>query len=146
MTRTAPDATSTSPSATEDCLIGVDFGERRIGIAVAEGRVAVPIGIIEHENRASDIERVAAIVRERHAARVVVGLPLLFSGEEGEQARRSRRFGDALARVVDADVVYHDERLSSADAAASAPAGRRIDDRAAAIILQSYIDAAERAS
>ncbi len=142
MTRTAPDATS--PPAPSGCMIGIDFGERRIGLAISEGRVAVPLAIIEHESRAADIARVASIVRERHAARVVVGLPLLFSGEEGEQARRSRRFGDALARALDAAVVYHDERLSSSDAAATAPAGRPLDDRAAAIILQSYIDAAER--
>jgi putative holliday junction resolvase len=135
-------------------LLGVDFGALRIGLAVSEGRVAVPLIIVEHENRERDLERVAAIARERLVAAVVVGLPVLESGEEGEQARRTRRFGDALARRLDVPVVYQDERFSSVraeDAVADAdlkPAGatrrggkRHIDDLAAAVILQAYLDA-----
>jgi putative Holliday junction resolvase len=135
-------------------LLGVDLGARRIGLAVSQGRTAVPLTIVEHENRERDLERVAAIARERLVAAVVLGLPVLESGEEGEQARRTRRFGDALARRLDAPVVYQDERYSSvradnamADAAAERgrPArrggGRHIDDAAAAVILQAYLDA-----
>lgn len=135
-------------------MLGVDFGARRIGLAVSEGRLAVPLLIIEHENRERDLERVAAIAREREVAAVVVGLPVLESGGEGEQARRTRRFGDALARRLDVPVAYQDERFSSvqaedalADAAAArrgnepSRARRRIDDAAAAVILQAYIDA-----
>lgn len=135
-------------------MLGVDFGARRIGVAVSEGRVAVPLAIIEHENRERDLEQVAAMARERDVAVVVVGLPLLESGAEGEQARRTRRFGDALARRLAVSVVYQDERFSSAraeDAVADADvarercpqsrAKRRIDDAAAAMILQAYIDA-----
>jgi putative Holliday junction resolvase len=136
-------------------MLGVDFGARRIGVAVSEGRIAVPLTIVEHENREQDLERVAAIARERDVAAVVVGLPVLESGEEGEQARRTRRFGDALARRLDVPVVYQDERYSSVRAeAAMADAGaapgrssqrggkRGIDDAAAAVILQAYIDSA----
>ncbi len=135
-------------------MLGVDFGARRIGVAVSEGRVAVPLTIVEHESRERDLERVAAIAREREAGGVVVGLPLLMSGEEGEQARRTRRFGDALARRLDVPVVYQDERFSSvraeeatADVQAARGRGhrsverRRIDDAAAAVILQAYLDA-----
>jgi putative Holliday junction resolvase len=137
-------------------LLGVDFGARRIGIAMGEGRVAVPLTIVEHESRERDLERVVAIAREREVAAVVVGLPVLESGEEGEQARRTRRFGDALARRLDVPVVYQDERFSSVraeDAMSEAGAAggraphrggkRRIDAAAAAVILQSYIDNAD---
>jgi putative Holliday junction resolvase len=132
--------------------LGVDFGARRIGVAVSEGRLAVPLAIVEHRDRESDLRRVAELVRERGVDAVVVGLPLLMSGEEGEQARRTRRFGEALARRIEVPVVYQDERLSSFQAAeAGAPeAGgarggrRRIDDVAATVILQAYIDATER--
>lgn len=132
----------------------MDFGARRIGVAVSEGRIAVPLTIVEHENRERDLERVAAIAREREVAAVIVGLPVLESGDEGEQARRTRRFGEALARRLDVPVVYHDERFSSvraedamAEAGAAGGGGaqrrsrRRVDDAAATVILQAYIDA-----
>jgi putative Holliday junction resolvase len=132
-------------------MLGVDFGAQRIGIAISEGRVAVPLTIIQHENRERDLESVAVIAREREVAAVVVGLPMLESGEEGEQAMRTRRFGEALARRLDVPVLYQDERYSSVRAeAAMADAGgrasrqagkQRIDDAAAAVILQAYIDA-----
>ena len=132
-------------------LLGVDYGERRIGVAVSEGRLAVPLTIIGHTRRDADLESVAKIARDQSAGTVVVGLPLLMSGDEGEQARRTRRFGDALARRIDVPVVYHDERLSSFRADADAPAAgqrksRHRDDAAAAVILQSFIDAGEPAS
>ena len=128
-------------------LLGIDFGEKRIGVAVSDGSIAVPLTIVEHEGREADLARIAALAVDHEASSVVVGLPLLSSGDEGEQARRCRRFGDALARRVDVPVVYHDETLSSVTAVESAliGAGRprrktRIDDLAAVNILQSYID------
>lgn len=136
-------------------LLGIDYGERRIGVAVSDGVVAVPLTIVEHESRAADLERVAAIAAEQEAASIVVGLPLHSSGDEGEQARRCRRFGEALARRVSAVVVYRDETLTTAMAEESVRtvAGgdgpsrrtrRALDDLAAAHILQSYIDERER--
>ncbi len=131
-----------------EVMLGIDFGERRIGVAVSDGAIAVPLRIVEHQNRAKDLDRIAGIAAERRAQTIVVGLPLLMSGDEGEQARRTRRFGDALARRVAVPVVYHDESLSSFAASDASPETVRahaprtaIDDRAAAIILQSYIDA-----
>lgn len=128
-------------------LLGIDFGEKRIGIAVSDGSLAVPLTIVEHEGREADLARIAALAVEHEASSVVVGLPLLSSGDEGEQARRCRRFGDALARRIEAPIVYHDETLSSVTAAESALVGAsrirrktRIDDLAAVNILQSYID------
>lgn len=135
-------------------MLGLDVGERRTGVAASEGRLAVPLAIIEHENRAADIDRIIAIAREQEAQVIVVGLPLTMSGEEGDQARRTRRFGDALARRVGVPVVYHDERMSTLQVVGAAggritgPAGAgrrrrekpRVDDLAAAVILQGYID------
>jgi putative Holliday junction resolvase len=134
-------------------MLGVDFGAQRIGIAVSEGSIAVPLTIVEHENRERDLDRVAVLARDQSVAAVVVGLPMLESGDEGEQALRTRRFGDALARRLDVPVLYHDERYSSLraeQARADAPARRnskpgrkpRVDDAAAAMILQAYLDAA----
>jgi len=136
-------------SVTPRSLLGIDFGEKRIGVAASDGSLAVPVAIVEHTSREKDLERIADLARDRAADAIVVGLPLLSSGDEGEQARRCRRFGDALARRTGLPVLYQDETLSSVDAAA-VPAGgprrsRPLDDRAAAHILQSYLDLQERA-
>lgn len=111
----------------------------------------MPSTIIEHESRAADLDRVAGAVREQAASAVIIGLPLLPSGDESEQTRRCRRFGEALARRIAVPVLYHDELLTSVDAASSVTelAGvrvrraHRVDDLAAARILQSYIDDAK---
>ena len=107
------------PHVTTQRLLGIDYGERRIGIAVADGTLAVPVKIIEHESRAADLDHVADAVREQSAAAVIVGLPLLPSGDDSEQTRRCRRFGEALARRIDVPVLFQDELLTSVDAAAS---------------------------
>jgi putative Holliday junction resolvase len=141
-------------------LLGIDVGERRIGVAVSEGTIAVPLTIIEHKNRATDISRVIEIAEREGVAAIVVGLPVSLSGEEHEQARLTRRFGEQLAEQARMPVIFHDERYSTADARHAvesmqpAKIERRarqsrkrpahVDDRAAAVILQSYIDAQER--
>jgi putative pre-16S rRNA nuclease len=134
-------------------MIGLDVGDRRIGVAASEGQLAVPIAIIVHENRAADLDRISEIAQEQEAQAIVVGLPVTMSGVEGEQARKTRRFGDALARRVEVPVIYHDERMSTLQVVGAAGArvtgrsgvGRRrekprVDDLAAAVILQSYLD------
>lgn len=134
---------------TSRILIGIDYGERRIGIAASDGTLAVPVTIVEHASRGDDLERVADIVRQREASAIVVGLPLHSSGDEGEQARRCRRFGESLARATGIPVEYQDETLSSVTAEAavrelprvgSGSAAKSIDDHAAARILQAYLD------
>jgi putative Holliday junction resolvase len=129
-------------------LLGIDTGERRIGVAVSEGRVAVPLTIVDHTNRARDLERIAALAGREGVDTIVIGLPLAPDGGEGEQARLARRFGEQLAALQSRPVVYQDERLTSFDVA-SAGASRRnkpTDDLAAAAILQRYIDASDRAT
>lgn len=131
-------------------MLGIDVGARRIGVAVSEGRVAVPLEIIEHTNRAADLARIIAIAEREGAAAIVVGLPLTAAGGDSEQTRLTRRFGAQLAGATSIPIAYHDERLSSRDvedAARAAGATRRrqrhLDDAAAALILQRYIDARE---
>ena len=138
-------------------MLGLDVGQRRIGVAVSEGRVAVPLTIIDHESRKADIDRIIDLAHQQEAGAIIVGLPLTMSGEELAQAKRTRAFGNALADRAPVPVIYHDERLSTAQVAGAAgrrdrardpssvhPARRRkvrVDDLAAAVILQSYLDA-----
>jgi len=131
-------------------MLGLDVGERRIGVAVSEGTLAVPLTIIEHTRRDEDVARIARLARDHAAQRIVVGLPLQADGGEGEQARLTRRFARDLQAAVSVPIEFQDELLSSVDAEAALAAaggrrrGRLLDDRAAAVILQRYIDAMER--
>lgn len=131
-------------------LLGLDVGERRIGLAVSDptGLLASPHGVIEVRGRARDAERVAAVAREVEAAGIVVGLPRQMDGAEGAQAEQVRRFMRELRRHLDLPVTWIDERLSTVAANRSLrDAGVRgsrrretIDAVAAAVILQSHLD------
>ncbi len=122
-------------------VLGIDFGEKRIGVALGVGSLAVPLTIVEHTNRAADLDAVAAIALREAATAIVVGLPLAPDGGEGAQARLTRAFGRELAERIAVPVVYQDERLSTFDAKPIARRGKHIDDLAAAAILQRYLDA-----
>lgn len=128
-------------------LLGLDVGESRIGVALSDplGKTAQPMETIQ---RAGAIERLGQIARETGAEGFVVGLPLLMNGTEGEQARRSRQFGDELAGQTGVEVHFVDERLTTKEAEAVLKGGRvkrgkkrEASDRvAAALILRAYMD------
>jgi putative holliday junction resolvase len=135
--------------------VGLDLGERRIGVAVSDraGTLASPWAVIERSgDRGTDHARVAALVAEVAAERVVVGLPVSLQGTEGPAALAAREEALALARVVGVPVDVVDERLTTvtADRALRADArrGRRsgsrrrrvVDQVAAAVILQAFLD------
>lgn len=132
--------------------IGLDIGERRIGVAVSDpsGRVATPLKVLDARDLARDPSPLRRLVDDYEAAEIVVGLPLTMSGEEGPQAVAVKSTARRLLEPLGVPVLYHDERLSSAQAErAMAEAGadaraRRgsVDMVAAALLLQSYLDAA----
>ena len=131
-------------------ILGVDPGERRVGVALADEAtgVAVPSEVIDvHET--DPVDRVAAIVEERGVTLVVVGLPVGLSGASGPAVRAQRAFVDALTERLDVPVARHDERLTTVVAerglrAAGGSAERRKQIRdavAAQVMLQGYLDA-----
>jgi putative Holliday junction resolvase len=128
-------------------MLGIDFGQRRIGVAVSEGRIAVPLTIVDHTNRMRDLDQIAKIAIRETITAIVVGLPLAPDGGEGEQARLTRAFGSQLAERTSLPVVYQDERLTSVDI--TPPRAKRkarpVDDLAAAAILQRHIDSLQGA-
>ena len=131
-------------------VIGLDLGEVRIGVAVSdpEGRVAVPSGTILVKGPPADLKTVAALVREHDAEAVVVGHPKSLSGERGGAARHAEGFADGLRMILEVPVHLQDERLSTVEAERglrAAGAGgrdrrRAVDQAAAAVILQSWLD------
>lgn len=137
-------------------ILGIDPGRKRIGLALsdeAEGRLALPFRTVERTQ--SDVEAARAVkaaLEERSIERVVVGLPLRLDGTEGEAARRVRRFVQALEAELGVPIHTIDERLTTVSAERGlrdmgVRADRRkevVDQSAAAIILQTFLDSRSR--
>ncbi|MEZ4386505.1 MAG: Holliday junction resolvase RuvX [Candidatus Krumholzibacteriia bacterium] len=129
-------------------LIGLDYGTRRIGIAVSDeaGKVALPVGVHVEGRDGSVLVQLADLALSRGAEGVVLGLPLRADGSEGDIARRARRFGERVGAALGLPVVYVDERYTSQAAARQIalrgrPARRgEVDDVAAQMILQDHLD------
>ncbi|MFH1151274.1 MAG: Holliday junction resolvase RuvX [Actinomycetota bacterium] len=129
-------------------IIGLDVGERRIGVALSDplGHTAQPHLTIENDDRA--MRRICELASESGVGRVVVGLPLLLDGREGAQAAKAREFASRLGEHLSLPVEMIDERLTTRQATSiisrSEGAGKKdrgASDRvAAALILQSYMD------
>ena len=119
-------------------VLGIDFGEKRIGVAVADttAPLATPKKTIKNNRRATQV--IAKLVKEEGVKDVVVGLPKTMAGEEAEMAQKARAFGDALAAAADVSVHYVDERLSSEEA--KKRGAKDVDAAAAATVLQSWLD------
>jgi putative Holliday junction resolvase len=132
-------------------VLGVDLGERRIGIAASDllGLTAQPVGVLEAKSEAEDIARVRERAEERKAEKIVIGLPLNMDGSEGPGVRKARRFAAALEREGGLEVELWDERLTTVQAERMLIATdqrrarrRQVRDQVAAVlILQGYLDA-----
>lgn len=129
--------------------LGLDLGDARIGLAISdpERRLAVPFGTVR-TGAPNDIRAIATVVADNAVNLVVVGHPLLMSGAEGERAHHAERFAAVLEEALEIPVVLHDERLSTKEAERSLRAAGRsaremrasVDEAAATVILQSYLD------
>ena len=131
--------------------LGLDLGERRIGVAVgdSDGRVATPLTVLERSgDRAADYRAVAALVAEWEAGIVVVGMPYSLDGTLGPAARAAADEAARLGTVLDVSVETYDERLTTVIAerrlAEQGLAGQRrrdlVDQVAASVILQAWLD------
>lgn len=134
-------------------VLGLDLGDVRIGVAISDAdmRLALPLGTVR-TGAPADLRAIAKLVEENDVTLVVLGLPLLLSGEEGPRARQAAAFAAALRQLLRIPLVLQDERLSTVEAeGALRRAGKRggdlrraVDQSAATVILQSYLDAARR--
>jgi putative holliday junction resolvase len=134
-------------------VMGVDPGERRVGIALSDplGIIASPFAVLDR--RTGDfLEALRSIVVEHDVTRVVVGLPVSLSGLEGRAAEAARELGATVQREMQVPVEFHDERFTTVlaesallEADVSRAGRRRVRDKvAAAVILQSWLDAGHR--
>jgi putative holliday junction resolvase len=142
-------------------LLGIDLGDRRIGLAVAATDTGTTRGLatVTRGTLDDDAAALAHVVGEQRIDELVVGLPLLPSGDEGDQAAAARAWAEVMARRLGRPVSMQDERFTSRAAEATVgPARRRhdggppgrdarsgqraaVDREAARRILQTALDA-----
>lgn len=131
-------------------IMGLDVGDRRIGIAMSDpmGWTAQPHSTLHRRNLAADIELLQKLCQEFEVELIVVGLPLNMNGTMGPKALEIQEFGDDLSKKLDLPIEYWDERLTTVsaekvllEANVSRQKRRGVIDKLAAVnILQNYLD------
>ena len=138
-------------------ILGLDFGDRTVGVAVTDGLGLTAQGVETiFRERPTHLRktyaRIEGLIEEYDISRIVLGLPLNMDDSEGDRAEKTREFGDALERRTGIPVIYQDERLTSVAAAellseAGIPAKdhkEKIDMVAAQLILEDYLRSHEQ--
>jgi putative Holliday junction resolvase len=148
------DATGSLASPDHPRILGLDVGARRIGIAISDplGITAQGLDTLHRQNKRLDFEKLEKIVREYGVTQIVVGLPLRMSGLEGTQAEKMQLFAEELRKRFQLPVHLWDERLTSAQAnrllreteMSIKRRGQVVDQMAAVLILQSFMDSQGR--
>lgn len=130
-------------------FLGVDYGTRRIGVAFGdELGVAIPLPAIVETEHGARWAALVALARERAATAIVIGHPLNMDDTAGPKAREAEAVAEKLRAELGVPVHLVDERLTSYEAEATIPKNKRrdvrasglIDSRAAALILQDYLN------
>ena len=130
--------------------LGIDHGNARIGIAISDLSLTLarPLRIVKHASRLEDAKSISAIAAEEDCSAIIVGLPLDADGSIGPRARSVNRFIEELRLQTECEVIGWDESNSTKKATETSilrGEGKKqrqtaMDDQAAAIILQDYLD------
>jgi putative holliday junction resolvase len=134
-------------------ILGIDYGERRIGLAMSDplALTAQPMPTLERRRgKRPPVAPIARLIEEHQVSAIVVGLPLTPAGEESEWTAEVRAFGSALSQRTGLPVSYLDERMTSARAERTVRSlglskrqreeKGRVDAAAAVLILQAFLD------
>ena len=135
-------------------LLGLDVGEKTIGIAISDSgfSVATPVETIRRTKFAADAERLRGLIAERGIGGIVIGLPVNMDGSEGPRCQSVRQFAANLLAMIDRPTAFWDERLSTAAVTRGmieaditrAKRAKVVDQSAAAFILQGALDSLHR--
>lgn len=125
-------------------ILAIDFGERRIGLATcdASGQIATPRRTLQRRDDASAIEEIGRFCREEEVERVLFGVPRSPEGVESPFAARIRSFAEKFGRSTGLPVLFHEETLTSHEAASRLPLGaarEEVDRTAAAVLLEDFL-------
>jgi putative holliday junction resolvase len=132
-------------------ILAIDYGSRRMGLAVSDplGITAQGIDTLERKNKRSDFARLERILREYQIREIVLGYPLRMSGQEGTQSQKVAEFAEMLRQKFQLPVHLWDERLTSAEAnrllreadVSIRKRAQAVDRMAAVLILQAFLQA-----
>jgi putative Holliday junction resolvase len=135
-------------------ILAIDYGTKRVGLALSDetGTIAHPLGLLPAEPAVTLFDRLKETVTEKKVEEIVVGLPRNMNGTYGPAADKTRDFVAALQQVVAIPIHTWDERLTTVQAhrvliesgMRRQARKERVDQTAAAILLQSYLDCARR--
>ncbi|HOT98264.1 MAG TPA: Holliday junction resolvase RuvX [bacterium] len=131
-------------------LLGIDYGEKRIGVAVSDPSQTIASPLVTLFRRGTDllIAEIVSLVQEQAAVAIIVGLPLHMNGRRGDKAEAALMFAGLLAKAVPVPVFTLDERWTTASAHKSLiergrhPSRERdkVDQIAAAFLVQAFVD------
>jgi putative holliday junction resolvase len=137
-------------------IIGLDVGDRRIGVAVSDalGLTAQPVLTLVRTNRKQDLKSIQRLIRRHNCSAIVVGNPLYMSGDQSPQAAKAQAFAQMLRDETGLPVHLWDERLTTTEAHRHLHAAGRagsehkavVDQVAAVLILESFLQAQKYSS
>jgi len=135
-------------------ILGIDVGDKRIGIAVTDPLQITAQGVMTYrrKTRDDDLEAFREIIEKYELKKIVAGLPLNMDGTESAQTRKTQNFCQFIKKRLNVEIIYIDERLTSSWSEKILIEGNvsrkkrkeYIDTLAAQMILQSYMDRADR--
>lgn len=122
--------------------MGIDYGRRRIGMAVAdeETGIAIPRGIMVRKNDEQAINEIKALIQGEGIGKIIMGLPVGLDGKGNEMVVAVRAFARKLSILADLPIEFESEILTTRMARREGIDVNNIDAASAAIILQSYLD------
>jgi len=120
--------------------LGIDFGSKRVGIALSDdgGSMAFPKDVLANDEAL--LEKVNSIVGDQLVEKIVIGESQNYQMQDNKIMHSARKFAEELAKISGKEVIFHPEFLSSVQAGHLQDKNAKIDASAAAIILQSYLD------
>ena len=131
-------------------VLGLDVGDKRIGVAVSDptGLLTTPIPAINRRNIEKDLQSILSLTGEYQVAAIVVGIPISLNGKSSQQTKVVREFCRSLEVVSSVPIYLEDERFSTKEAerllkeAGHSPSREKglVDSASAAVILQAYLD------
>jgi len=129
-------------------LLGLDYGEKRIGLAISDetGQMAKPYGIILNISQGFAVKKIKEICKKERIGKIIIGLPLSLKGEIKRQAEKTKGFAEYLGREVALPIVLEDERFTTKEAErilkerAIKSKKERLDMLSAVLILKQHLD------
>ena len=123
-------------------VIAIDYGEEKIGLAVGntETKTSSPISIIKKTKNGFNWDELKEKIMEWEPKKIIIGKPLNMDGTRSDFMKKVERFGKKLGSVIDTEIQFYDERLTSFEARQLDEDSKMIDDVAAKIILDSWLN------